>query len=257
MLHAKDTSEGSSKWKQRSLEIDLSSEQSILYQLRDPEVYPNLHHLRNCFEGMWFYREWDLGHYKPPRIPLPIDFPESYLSENASNLSLVLNTLLKNPELKDKIVNYMKNFYPNSTDIDFEIKSGAVLMYLHEQGLRYQVPATRLSDGTLRFLCLLTILLHPEPPSIICIEEPEGGLHPDIIPEVGKLLVDASSRSQIIVTTHSDILVDALTDYPESIIVCEKTETSTQLQRVDRDEIGEEDQLGTMWTNGEIGGNRW
>ena len=264
VLYSKDISK-KSKWKQRSLEIDLSFEQSILSQFRDPVVFPELDYLSDQFKSIWFYREWDLGHYKPPRIPLPIDFPVSYLFEDASNLSLVLSTLLKNPELKEKIINYMKIFYPNSTDIGFEVKSGGVLMHLHERGLRHRVPATRLSDGTLRFLCLLTILLHPDPPSIICIEEPEGGLHPDIIPEVGKLLVDASSRSQIIVTTHSDILVDALSDFPESIIVCEKPEISTQLQRLDREEIekwlsayrGKENQLGTMWTNGEIGGNRW
>jgi len=78
----------------------------------------------------------------------------------------------------------------------------------------------RLSDGTLRYLCLLTILCHPAPPPLICIEEPELGLHPDILPEVAKMLVDAASRTQLIVTTHSDILVDCLSDHPEAIVVC-------------------------------------
>lgn len=254
-----------SNWKQRSLEIELSLEQSILSQFRDPTVYPELEYLNNKFGNMLFYREWDLGHYQPPRIPLPNDFPLTSLSENASNLNLVLSNLLQKPALRDQIIEYMNIFDSNANGIGFEVKGGAILMYLHEQGLNDRIPATRLSDGTLRFLCLLAILLNPNPVPIICIEEPESGLHPDILPEVAKLLIKGSSRSQIIVTTHSDILVDALTDSPESIVICEKSENSTNLQRLDREEIekwlsayrGEDDQLGTMWTNGEIGGNRW
>ena len=261
VLYSKDHS----SWKQRSMEIDLSSEQSILSQFRNPVAYPELDNLRKEFGNISFYREWDLGHHKPPRIPISIDFPQDHLSESASNLSLVLSNLLKNPTLKELIMNHMKIFYPNIYDIGFEIRGRSLLMYIYEQGLRHRIPATRLSDGTLRFLYLLIILFHPEPPPIICIEEPESGLHPDILPEVAKLLVEASSRSQIIVTTHSDILVDALTDFPESIIVCEKLEASTQLQRLEREEIekwlsayrGKDDQLGTIWTNGAIGGNRW
>ena len=86
------------------------------------------------------------------------------------------------------------------------------------------------------------------------------GLHPDIIPEVAKLLVDASSRSQIFVTTHSDILVNALTDVPEAVIVCEKQDGATQLRRLDSERIKpwlKDYRLGEIWTRGEIGGNRW
>ena len=59
------------------------------------------------------------------------------------------------------------------------------------------------------------------------------GLHPDIIPEVGKLLIEASKRSQIFVTTHSDILVDALSEVPEAVVVCEKVDGATKLRRLD------------------------
>ena len=87
-------------------------------------------------------------------------------------------------------------------------------------------------------------------------------MHPDIIPEVAKLLVEASSRSQIFVTTHSDILVDALTDVPETVIVCEKVDGATQLRRLDADELKPwiaeyKYRLGELWTRGQIGGNRW
>src|SRR4030042_5600050 len=96
----------------------------------------------------------------------------------------------------------------------------------------YKIPATRLSDGTLRYLCLLSILCHPNPPPLVCIEEPELGLHPDVLPNLALLMLSASERCQLIVTTHSDILVDALTEIPESVIVCEKQGGSTRMQRL-------------------------
>ncbi len=104
------------------------------------------------------------------------------------------------------------------------------------------------------------MLCNPDPPPVVCIEEPEIGLHPDVIPEVAELLVEASTRSQIFVTTHSDILIDALTDTPEAVIVCEKSDGATQLARLDADELKpwlEKYRLGELWVKGEIGGNRW
>ena len=86
------------------------------------------------------------------------------------------------------------------------------------------------------------------------------GLHPDIIPEVAKLLIDASKRSQIFVTTHSDVLVDALSEVPEAVVVCEKVDGATQMRRLDGESLKpwlEKYRLGELWTSGEIGGNRW
>ena len=84
------------------------------------------------------------------------------------------------------------------------------------------------------------------------------GLHPDMIPKLAKLLVEASERSQIFVTTHSDIFVDALTDTPEAVVICEKIDGATQLRRLDADDLKvwlEKYRLGELWTSGELGGN--
>ena len=124
----------------------------------------------------------------------------------------------------------------------------------------YSIPATRLSDGTLRYLCLLAILCHPDPPPLVCLEEPELGLHPDVLPNLAKLMLSASERCQLIVTTHSDILVDALTETPESVIVCEKQDGRTRMQRLDSKELTQwldKYRLGQLWLKGEIGGMRW
>ena len=141
-----------------------------------------------------------------------------------------------------------------------KIHGGTVQIFLHEEGLQQPVPATRLSDGTLRFLCLLSVLCHPSPPPLICIEEPEIGLHPDILPMVAELLVQASHNTQLIVTTHSDVLVDALSETPEAVVVCEKHDGSTTLKRLDEDALKpwlEKYRLGELWTRGDLGGTRW
>ena len=239
---------------------DVKYDQSILSQRRDPDSYPELTYLADQFERMRFYREWNFEHGEPPRSPGRTDLPKKSLEEDASNLALVLNDLLNRPPVKREILERLRTFYQSVLDVTTDITTGEVQVFFHEEGLEHSVPATRLSDGSLRYLCLLAVLCHPDPPPVICIEEPEIGLHPDIIPKVAKLLVEASSRSQIFVTTHSDILVDALTETPESIVVCEKSEGATQLRRLDKTELEpwlERYRLGELWTRGDIGGNRW
>ena len=239
---------------------DVKPDQSILSQRRDPDSYPELTYLTDKFERMCFYREWNLGRYTPPRLPQQTDLPQDRLLGDASNLGLVLSDLLHRPHEKRQILDRMRAFYPSVEDIVTTINSGMLQIFFHEKGLHHPVPATRLSDGSLRYLCLIAVLCHPDPPPVVCIEEPEIGLHPDVIPEVAKLLIEASSRSQIFVTTHSDILVDALTNTPGSVIVCEKSNGATQLRRLDAMELQpwlEKYRLGELWIRGDIGGNRW
>ena len=254
------TTTGQNRFERSLKREDVQPDQSILSQRRDPDTYPELTYIANKFERMSFYREFHVGRHTPPRLPQRTDLQQDRLLEDASNLGLVLNDLLNRPTIKHQLLERMRDFYPSIEDVFTSLTGGTVQIFFHEKGLHHAVPATRLSDGSLRYLCLLAVLCHPTPPPIICIEEPEIGLHPDVISEVAKLLIDASSRSQIFVTTHSDILVDELTDVPESVIVCEKIDGATQLRRLDADELKPwliDYRLGELWTRGEIGGNRW
>ena len=77
---------------------------------------------------------------------------------------------------------------------------------------------------------------------------------------VADLLVDASRRTQLLVTTHSDVIVDSLTSQPESIIVCEKHGGCSTMRRLDTSELAvwlETYRLGELWSRGQLGGNRW
>jgi predicted ATPase len=95
----------------------------------------------------------------------------------------------------------------------------------------------------------------------MCIEEPEVGLHPDALPLVAEALKEASESMQLIVTTHSDALIDALTDRPDAVLVCERDfDNGTQMKRLSRGDLKEwleHYTLGQLWRKGEIGGGRW
>ena len=198
--------------------------------------------------------------YTAARQPQRADQPNDFLAPDCSNLGLVLNRLRRKNEVKREILGYLRELYSTIEDFDVSIEGGTVQVFLTESDLANAIPATRLSDGTLRYLCLLAILCDPSPPPLVCIEEPELGLHPDILPTVARLLKAASERTQLIVTTHSDILIDEFTDQPESVVVCEKSQGQTSMTRLDEAALADwlkRYRLGQLWTQGEIGGVRW
>ncbi|MGH9473791.1 MAG: AAA family ATPase [Terriglobales bacterium] len=238
-------------------EIDLA--ESILSQRKDPERYPEITYIGKHFDGMRFYRDWSTGiNAEPRRVQAP-GAQGDYLEEDTSNLSLVINRLLADVDAREKLITNLRDFYPGAKEVTTLIQEGAVSLQLLEEG-GFTTPGARLSDGTLRWLCLLAVLLNPQQHSVVAIEEPELGLHPDIMRTLAKLLREASKRAQVFVTTHSEALVDALSDEPESVIVCEKPGSETELRRLCKDELScwlEKYSLGELWRNGEIGGSRW
>jgi len=237
----------------------IEADRSILAQRRDPESYPELAWLAQNYERVRIYREWAFGRNAVFREPQKSDNRNDVLEEDFSNLGLFLNRLkTRFPAAKKAILQGLKDLYDGIHDFDVLVEGGTVQVFFTEE--EFVIPATRLSDGTLRYLCLLAILCDPEPPPLICIEEPELGLHPDVLPKVADLLRSASERTQIIVTTHSDILVDAMTEHPESVVVCAKLNGQTTMERlkpVDLEAWLQKYRLGQLWTKGEIGGNRW
>lgn len=254
-----ESAEDGAKRVQRRLQPeDLDPGQSVLSQRKDPEQYPEITYLASQFARIRIFREWHLGRGADPRRPQSPDLPEDFLLENALNLVLVINDLQHRPEVRKLLNDYLRHFYPRAEELTTKIHAGTVQLWLHEKGLHEPIPATRLSDGTLRYLCLLSVLLHPEPPPLVCIEEPELGLHPDIMPTLAELLQDASRRMQLIVTTHSEALVSALSSVPEAVAVCERSEAGgTVIRRLEAEALREwleRYTLGDLWAMGELGG---
>lgn len=236
---------------------DLISDQSVLSQRKDPDQYPELSYLGNKFSDICLYRNWQTGRDSEPRRAQQTDLPEHPLLEDGSNLGLVLNNLQYQLGSR-QVIEKLKKFYDAAEELSIKIYGGTVQIFIREEGLIQPIPATRLSDGTLRYLFLMALLLDPTPPPLICIEEPEIGLHPDILPTIAEMLIEASERTQLIVTTHSDALVSALN--PESVLVCDRDDRGSHLHRLETEKLKiwlENYSLGDLWRMGEIGGNRW
>ena len=236
---------------------EVNPQQSILSQRQDPDQYPEVTYLGRFFGSFRLYRNWDFGPDSGVRDLYGSELKSDFLEEDISNLGLMLNRL--RAESKAEFLKYLKMFYEGAEDIYTKIIGGLVDLRLEEEG-GISIPASRLSDGTLRWLSLLTILLQPDPPPLVCIEEPELGLHPDVIRPLAKLLLGASERMQLVVTTHSDALIDELSETAKSVIVCEKHNGSSVLKQLDSDQLSDwlkRYTLGQLWRTGEIGGNRW
>ncbi len=239
---------------------ELTPNQSVLSQRRDPLQYPAITYLGDKYKQFKLYRDWDTGRNSALRNPQAVDQSNDFLVEDASNLGLVLNSFERTGGTKEALNELLSKFLDQFRDFSVSVEGGTVQFFLREGGLDAWVPATRLSDGTMRFICLATVLSHPSAPPLICIEQPDLGLHPDILPLVAEMLIEASQRTQIIVTTHSDILVDALSHIPEAVLVCEKENNSTTVRRLDQERLREwlkEYSLGDLWLSGQLGGNRW
>ena len=238
----------------------IENSKSVLAQVKDVAHYPEITSLASELERISFYRDWTFGRGNVVRSLQHTDHQNANLAEDHANLGLVLNRLSRNYKVRERLVDALRRLYEDASDFHVNIEFNTAQVFIQERNGDVTVPATRLSDGTIRYLSLLAILCDPDPPPLVCIEEPELGLHPDVLPGLAELLHEASERCQLIVTTHSEVLVDALTEQPECVVVCEKEDGQTKLKRLNRSDLKhwlEKYRLGELWSSGEIGGNRW
>ena len=237
---------------------ELLPDQSVLTQIRDPDRYPELTWLGRWFGQIQILRDWTIGRYSAPRKTQPADLPEDHLLPDCRNLALILNQIEQNDRVWHDFNQLLGRFFPRFQRMTTGISGGQIQFFLHEAELNSRIPATRLSDGTIRFVALLATLLAPSPPPLVCIDEPELGLHPDAVALVADLIVDASERTQLVVATHSDTLVSALTSRPHAVVACERTGAGTTLRRLDSAQLAhwlKDYALGDLWRMGELGAN--
>ena len=248
--------ESGTRTKRRLQREKLPPDQSVLARHKSADLYPEVAWVSEFFDAIQTFREWTFGRYTPLRQPQRTDLPSHRLEPDNRNLALVLNHI----EHEDgvRFNEALKRFLPRFKRLSTYVRGGVIELFLHETGLASPIPATRLSDGTIRFMAILATLLSPWPPPLICIEEPELGLHPDAVVFLAELLVEASSRMQIVVTTHSDTLVSALSARPEGVVTCQWRGGGTVLDRVDPQELRTwlaKYTLGDIWRMGKLGAN--
>jgi len=235
---------------------NISPTESALSAYRFP--HSPITNVANAFSSICIYRDFLTGTRDDSRVGASSSDPKHPLEETGSNLALILQELDFQSVLP-KVKNHLRQLSTRFEDIKVRAEGGRSQLYVQERGLGL-MSATRLSDGTLKFLCLMAVLCDPNPAPLVCIEEPETGLHPDALAIVGDALREASTRTQLIVTTHSDALVDRFTDEPETVVVCERGfDESTSFRRLSREKLKEwldEYTLGELWRRGEIGGTK-
>ncbi|MCF8075077.1 MAG: AAA family ATPase [Desulfotignum sp.] len=123
------------------------------------------------------------------------------------------------------------------------------------KGSDYPMQPYHLSDGSIRFICLATALLQPDPPSTIIIDEPELGLHPEAICILGELIENAAKRTQLIVATQSPLLLDQFSI--ENIVVAARKKGQSVFERLKYEDYNawlEEYSVGELWTKNVIQG---
>ncbi len=234
----------------------LLPDQSVLAQRKDPDQFPEVTWVGERLASFRTFREWSFGRYADLRRPQPADLPDAGLLPDSRNLALLLNQIDHHDS--QTFNDLLRRFFPRFDRVSTLTRGGTIQFFLHEPGFHTPVPATRLSDGTIRFVAILATLLAPNPPPLVCIEEPELGLHPDVLAIIADLLVDASERMQLIVTTHSDALVSALSSNAGSVVACERPGAGTTLRRLDAEVLSDwlkQYALGDLWRMGDLGAN--
>ncbi|MEZ8025429.1 AAA family ATPase [Vibrio sp. 1F255] len=183
------------------------------------------------------------------------------LRSDAANLTAYLFKLQRdNPEVYAQICKTVRLAVPFFDDFVLkptQLSSGEeqIRLLWKQSDSDYPLWPSQLSDGSLRFICLVTALLQPNPPSTIIIDEPELGLHPYAITLLGALLRSASKRMQVIVSTQS---VPLLNEFDlADLIVVERDNGASTFKRLDAEKFEswlDDYSVGELWEKNIIGG---
>ena len=211
-------------------------------------------------------RSWKLYHFRDTSAAAPVKQKGKIddnvlLRPDASNLAAFLHRLRHEPastSAYQRIVAAIRQVAPFFDDFLLRpdpLRPDLIQLEWTETGSDAYFNAHSLSDGTLRYIGLATLLLQPEPPSLVLIDEPEIGLHPYALTQLGAMLESASSRTQVLVSTQSVTLVNQLT--PESVVVVDRRDGQSEFRRLSSDELMswmDGYALGDLWEKNLLGG---
>jgi predicted ATPase len=186
---------------------ELLPTESVLSQLREPHLYPELSSLRTEMSRWRFYHHFRTDAESPLRHP-QVGVRTPVLAHDGRDLAAALQTINEVGQSQDLHEAIRQAFPGASLEIEHDEDNGMFAVLLRMPGLRRPLRARELSDGTLRYLCLLAALLSPHPPSLLALNEPETSLHPDLLEPLAKQLVNAGKYSQLWVVTHSQRLAE-------------------------------------------------
>ena len=186
---------------------ELRSTDSMLATIADPQRATEMLAVRESIRGWRFYEGFRTDGDSPVRIPQVGTFTP-VLNNDGTDLPAALETirLFGDREALDRTV---EDAFPGSR-IEIEVQGGRFEVRLRQHGLLRALGALELSDGTLRYLLWTAAMLTPRPPELMVLNEPETSLHPDLLPALARLVVHAAEKTQLIVVSHSQALIQSL-----------------------------------------------
>lgn len=239
------------------------------------EFVCDLLHVRSPDPGLWEQMRTAIGgirsflfdHYAMAEPSLKSDCAE--LAGNGANVAAVLASWQRNqPALFGRVETEFCRLLPEFRGLEFrdvgEDRVQLIAQFAYDDGC---APAENLSQGTLYTLATLALAFAPQPPSVICIEEIDRGIHPRLLREIRDAFYRLSypesfgeSRApvQVIATSHSPYLLDLFREHPEEIVIAQKEGSAARFERLadrpDLEELLQGGPLGDIWFSGILGG---
>ncbi len=231
---------------------------------QDRKKYPELLRFRHWIERFRYFLIWD-----PKVLRNPDRGKHDELGASGEHLASLVGRLRdEKPEAFQKLVKRLRRLFPTLTDISVSGRGwgwrGIRLTEGNGQSITFN--SRQMSDGVLRLLAITSLLYIDNIPSVICLEEPENGVHPQLVREVVQILRELTQRKppnrcQVFLTTHSPYILDEFFDHPEQVYCLDRSrplEGASVLRLSDNrqlDLIREkfEHSLGEAWTLGLIG----
>jgi predicted ATPase len=238
---------------------DFDPQELVMKEVSDTDRYFQITTIKKAIRDIVVYDYFDTTPKSNIRRPM-LPTSDKRLIPDGTNLPQSLNTIKINHKASyKKIAEMLNEVNPNFSGFDFNFIGGNIELMLEEKGLNSSVHVSNISDGTLRYLCLLAILYNPDRGRLVCIDEPEVGLHPDMIFNIANAIKEASEESTLIVSTHSDNLLNYFE--VENLRVFEKNESnSSEVNTYSSEQFAdwyEEFSIGQMWKQGDFGGIRY
>jgi predicted ATPase len=234
-------------WEYNPLETSLSQ---VPKMFKEPEEF------RNRLASSTFYHVLPVEPRSPVRLPQPMQ-PAMLPGKSGEELVSCLFYLREADRPRfEAVEDALRAAFPRFDRLDFPpVAAGTLALTWRESGYSKPLYMHQLSEGTLRFLWLATLLQSPGLTALTLLDEPEVSLHPELLNLLSDLLREASRRTQIIVATHSDALIRFLE--PSEVVVMDTAEDgTTAVTRADKLELDawlKDYSLDELWRNGRIG----
>lgn len=235
--------------------LDNLDQELAISQIRNQSRYPALAEVVKHMKSWEVFNGFGEQELKNVRSPQTLNVVKPLqLAPDGSNLVSVLWELANQSRyesISEHLNEIMRSVFPDFKQFDLPLVAGAqASIAFRSTELKDSVPAFFMSDGQLRFLGLVVLLLLADDSDLILIDEPEIGMHPKMIDIFAELLKEASQNTQIIVSTHSPQLINSID--PQDLLIVENNNGETQIDRPDLERLNrwlDRYSMGHLWTN--------